>query len=49
MKGIADAGVGLVISSGKSNDLLLHSANKYNIMVLNISSKIHATQVILFA
>jgi len=40
VKGLSDAGVGVVISSGKSNDLLLHFANKYNIMVMNVSSKL---------
>ncbi|MEN2496657.1 MAG: T-complex protein 1 subunit theta [Marteilia pararefringens] len=39
VKGFSDLGIGLIISSGKSNDLMLHFANKYNIMVVNVSSK----------
>jgi len=39
VKAIADLGVGVVICSGKSSPLMLHYANKYNIVVLTITSK----------
>ena len=39
VKGIADAGVGVVVSSGKSNEMLLHYANKYDILVAQVNSK----------
>jgi len=39
VKSIADTGVKVVICSGKSSNLMLHYANKYDIMVLSVSSK----------
>ncbi|MES1902110.1 MAG: T-complex protein 1 subunit theta [Paramarteilia canceri] len=39
VKGIADKGVKICVTSGKSSDMMLHYANKYGIMVLKVNSK----------
>ena len=39
VKAIADSGVNVVVSGGKVSDLALHFANKYNLMVVRLTSK----------
>lgn len=39
VKGIADAGVNLIVAGGSISELILHYVEKYKIMIIKVTSK----------
>lgn len=45
IKAIADAGINVIVSGGKFGDLAIHYCNKYNIMMIRLTSKFDVRRV----